>query len=339
MQPQPQHQRKRGAALLSAMLIVTLVATFAASALWQQWRAIEVETAERTRVQSHWILQGALDWARLILREDSIATDSDGTDNLAEPWAVPLEEARLATFLAAEAGTAHIADASTDTSAAFLAGSMTDMQSRLNLRNLVNPAGSPTSAAAPRQFARLFEYLGLPQQQLDTLMVQLRRALAQDDTEGNAPLLPENSAQLTWLGLPAETVAALAPYVTLLPIPTKINLNTASIEVLWASSDGLDMAQARSLVQARQTRHWRSVADAARFVGADKQASTSLTSAPINTHTHSVSSNYFEVTSRLRLDATVVQQRSLVLKQRGEAHTLWKTTMSAWEGLKNLSAP
>jgi len=316
-------RRASGAALLAAMLVVTLVATFAASALWQQWRAIEVETAERARVQSHWILQGALDWARLILREDSIAANSDGTDNLAEPWALPLEEARLSTFLAAEAGSTTVADASTDTSAAFLAGSMADMQARLNLRNLVNPEGSPTSAAAPRQFARLFEYLGLPPPQLEHLIAQLRRALAQEDTEGNAPLLPETMEQLGWLDLPTETITALAPYVTLLPIPTKINLNTASVEVIWASSDGLDMAQARSLVQARQTQHWRSITDAARFVGADTAES------PINGHIHSVSSSYFEVTGRLRLDAAFVQQRSLVLKQRAEAQTLWKTTMSA----------
>ena len=42
--------RARGAALLAAMLTVTLVATFAAAAMWQQWRAVEVETAERGRV-------------------------------------------------------------------------------------------------------------------------------------------------------------------------------------------------------------------------------------------------------------------------------------------------
>jgi general secretion pathway protein K len=53
------------------MVIVTLVATLAAGMVWQQWRAIEVETAERARVQSSWLLDGALDWARLILREDA----------------------------------------------------------------------------------------------------------------------------------------------------------------------------------------------------------------------------------------------------------------------------
>lgn len=66
-------RRQRGAALLAAMLTVTLVATLAASAMWQQWRAVEVETAERGRVQSAWILVGALDWSRLILASDGRA--------------------------------------------------------------------------------------------------------------------------------------------------------------------------------------------------------------------------------------------------------------------------
>ena len=63
--------RQRGAALLTAMIIVALVATLAGSMVWQQWRAIQVEAAERARTQPAWILSGALDWARLILREDA----------------------------------------------------------------------------------------------------------------------------------------------------------------------------------------------------------------------------------------------------------------------------
>ena len=65
------HARQAGAALLTAMLTVALVASLAAGALWQQWRSVEVEAAERARVQSLWLLTGALDGARLILREDS----------------------------------------------------------------------------------------------------------------------------------------------------------------------------------------------------------------------------------------------------------------------------
>ena len=70
-QPMANARRQRGAALLLAMLTVALVATLATAALWQQWRNVEIEASERSRLQASWILGGALDWARLILREDA----------------------------------------------------------------------------------------------------------------------------------------------------------------------------------------------------------------------------------------------------------------------------
>ena len=54
-------------------------------------------------------------------------------DDLGEPWATPLEEARLSTFLAADAN--NNADGGPE---AFLAGRIEDAQSRYNLRNLVS---------------------------------------------------------------------------------------------------------------------------------------------------------------------------------------------------------
>jgi len=332
---------QRGAALLAAMLTVTLVAAFASAAMWQQWRSVEVETAERARVQSAWILVGALDWSRLILREDSLARNGDGTDNLTEPWAVPLEEARLSTFLAAQRGVAQVEDASTDTANAFLSGQITDLQSRLNLRNLAS--NGQVNPVALRQFTRLFEYLGLPMQELTLLsqgmaQAQVQRsggigsgtgsgvptgAIGAGGTGGAvsasrnaaAPLLPQTVSQLTWWGLSAASVAALAPYATLLPVPTRVNVNTADAVVLWASIDKLDMADAQRLVQAREGNHFKTETDAARLIGSQAE----LTGA-----THSVSSSYFEVRGRLRLGTAVVEERSLVLKQRGLVRTLWR---------------
>ncbi|MDM7456560.1 MAG: type II secretion system protein GspK, partial [Tepidimonas sp.] len=90
----------RGAALLVALMLMALVATLAAGAWSLQWRAWHVERTERDRAQAAWLLTGALDWARLILREDGRASR---TDHLAEPWAVPLQPTRLSTFLRATA--------------------------------------------------------------------------------------------------------------------------------------------------------------------------------------------------------------------------------------------
>ena len=161
--------RQRGAALLAAMLTVTLVATFAAAALWQQWRATEVESAERGRVQAAWVLIGALDWSRLILREDARA---GGPDSLSEPWAVPLEEARLSSFLAEDKNIAS--DALEGLPDAFLSGRIVDAQSKLNVMNLVS-GGKPVKKSVAA-FSKLFELLGLPAQEVGLLTANLQRA-------------------------------------------------------------------------------------------------------------------------------------------------------------------
>ena len=303
---------QRGAALLLAMLIVTLVATFAASAMWQQWRAVEVETAERGHVQSAWILVGALDWSRLILREDG---RSGGADHLAEPWAVPLQEARLSTFLAADKNVSQVDDASTDTTEAFLSGQISDLQGRLNLRNLTGTATDQAGALA--QFARLFERLGLPRQELALLASGLQRAQAApaEDGSADAPLMPPTVSQLGWLGLTPATIAALSPHVTLLPVRTPVNINTANVDVLMAAIEGLDMASAQQIVQTRETRHFRSLEDARPLLGASyDRAAGSL----------AVASSYFEVRGRLRLGDAMVDERSLVRKIGMEVTTLWR---------------
>ncbi|WP_082517120.1 type II secretion system minor pseudopilin GspK [Acidovorax sp. Leaf78] len=301
----------RGAALLLAMLTVTLVATFAASAMWQQWRAVEVETAERARVQSAWILIGSLDFSRLILREDG---RSGGADHLAEPWAVPLQEARLSTFLAADKNVSQVDDASTDTTEAFLSGQITDAQGRLNLSNLV--VNGKVQDVGQRQFMRLFERLGLPQQELSALVDGMQRAQAAGSGDsGNAPLMPPSITQLGWLGLSQSTVLALTPHVSLLPPNTPVNINTAGIDVLLAAIAGLDMASAQKILQVRESRHFRTLSEVRELLGA---------TIDIPESTLAVASSYFEVRGRLRLGDAMVDERSLVRKQGIEVTTLWR---------------
>ena len=311
--PQPR-LRSKGAALLAAMLTVTLVATFAAAAMWQQWRNIEVETAERARIQSAWILIGALDWSRLILSEDCRPCSAD---HLAEPWAVPLEEARLSTFLAAQDGAA-VQDASTDTQDAFLSGRILDMQAHLNITSLVDRAALVPEVHA--QFERLFTQLDLPAEQLADLEQALLRATAAAAPDGSdAPLMPTRVEQLDWLGLPPSSASALAPYVTVLPARTTVNLNTASGEVLLAAIDGLDRAGAERLLNARETHPFRSLEDA----GALLEASTALNAKMVG-----FSSNYFEVQGRLRLGDAAVSERSLVQRSGTLVTTLWRTRVA-----------
>jgi len=340
-------RRERGAALLAAMLTVTLVATIAAAAMWRQWRAVEIEAAERTRVQSAWVLIGALDWARLILREDGRV---GGVDHLAEPWAVPLEEARLTSFLSAEKNIAS--DAIEGLPDAFMSGRIVDAQSKLNVSNLV-VGGRPVDSAVA-SFTKLFELLGLPTQEVSLLTSNLQRASAGlpqtpaagtgtttggasgtgtsggssspsdssagagsgSDSGGNTPLMPQQVSQLVWFGLSPQTVATLEPYVVILPAATPVNINTASAEVLAASVPGLDLASAKRLVIQRTARFFAKVEDAQQLIPES--------TAKFDNVQQSVATGYFEVIARLRLDRIWVQEHSLLKRDGTQVTVVWR---------------
>lgn len=301
-------RRQRGAAILLAMLTVALVATLASAALWRQWRAIEVEGSERARLQAGWILSGALDWARLILREDA---RTSSVDHLGEPWAVVLQESRLSSFLAQEG------QDTTDLDSVFLSGAITDAQSRMNLTNL--GVSGALSELDQQALARLFEQLGLATDELDRLTEQLllaQGATADTDSGARAPLRPQRLEQLRWLGLAPDTLRRLQPYLVLLPGRTPLNLNTAGAEVIAASIAGLELPDARKFVEARDKRPLRSLAEAQRLLPADMAA--------LAPSRFGVASRYFLVHGRLRIDAIVVEERSLLDRNGLGVFTIWR---------------
>ena len=120
-----------------------------------------------------------------------------------------------------------------------------------------------------------------------------------------------------WLGLAPETVAALEPYVAILPTITRVNLNTAPAEVIFAVIPGIRLADAQRLVAERERKHFADVNDAIALlpavvppaVGPDKNMLA-------------VGSNYFEVRGRLRFDDVVIEERSIVQKQNFNVLTL-----------------
>ena len=306
---------QRGAALLAAMLTVALVATFAAGALWQQWKAIEVESAERQRDQGRWLLTGALDWARVILREDALAGDVNlPTDHLAEPWAIALQEARLSSFLAAMPdGTSDPLEDDKRTQQVLLSGQINDMQGRLNVANLLQ--GEQLDRKTVLAFQRLFDVLGVPSTQLNLLTQGLVNAHKQNPS---SPLMPQRVSQLSWLGLSPQALQTLSPHITVLPSTTPVNLNTASAQVLYACVPALNWSQAQSLVQQRERQHWTSVDAFQKALGRPMNIDKSYS---VNTH-------YFEVLGRLRMSHTVLQERSLVQRDGQNLTVLWRESGS-----------
>lgn len=313
---------QHGAALLGAMLTVALVASLASAALWLQWRQVEVEIAERARAQNQWLMVGALDWTRLILAED--ARSALGVDHLGEPWALPVQEARLSSFLSQDRqwrpGDPEV----------FLSGQITDAQSRLNLASLVQDG--QISAVALTAWSRLFERLGLPPSELATLTQRWTQSLAASRDVGRksaagqaagspAALLPQRVDQLAWLGLSTSTLAQLQPYVTVLPVATAVNLNTASAPVLEAVVPGLDAGAAQALVEQRSRQPWNSLQEVAEALGPAGRL--------LDERQHSVRSRFFEIRGRLRIEQQEREELALVERMGSEVRMLWRVSAPA----------
>ena len=325
--PARQHRppsAQRGAALLLAMTLLALVASLAAGMVWQQWRAVQVESAERSRGQSTWILAGALDWTRLILRED---VRSGAVDHAGEPWATPLAEARLSSFLAADR------EASADSEVeAFLSGSITDAQARYNLRNLFTDEGQAV-ALERDTLGRLCAAAGLTPGDTERIITGLAGAwrarsatpagggssapgtgagAGASTSEEDTRVLPvQRFEHLAWLGLEPAVLQALRPLVDVLPTRTPVNLNTAGREVL-AAVLAVDAGTAERLVQARQQQA---------FERLEQVRALLPPGSPLESSRVSVGSQYFEVRGRLRLEDRVLEEASLV-RRRGTAEVL-----------------
>jgi general secretion pathway protein K len=248
---------QRGIALVTAVMIVAIAAAIAAQIAFahQIWFRQMENVADRDATD--WLRRGALHWASLALLEDAA---QNSIDHLGEPWAIGLP------ILPVEGGTIKV--------------SIEDAQSRFNLNSVVNSAGSstdPTSQANLQILKRLLESLRLDPSLADSLVDWI-------DTDSNA--LPGGAEDVYYLnlnppyraanrpmasvdelrlvrGFDAKTVAALLPYVTVLPpgAVSEINVNTASPMLLAALVQGLDLPTAQRIAEDRLGKPYNKVDD------------------------------------------------------------------------------
>jgi len=315
--------------LLMAMVIVTVVATLASSMVWQQWRAVQVESAERGRAQSQWLLVGALDFAIMVLKDDGRQIDKKAqavVDHLGEQWAQDLKEMRLSTFLAVDK------DNTDDAPDAFLSGKVVDFNARYNLRNLLEYSARPgavtINSAELDILRRLLTSLGedpnLAKRLADALVNATLAAMnTQQSFEilgeaglAKAPLMPQTIDQLPALvpSLDAAKVQKLQGYITLLPYvnppeQTSVNPNTAPKEVIAAVLN-IDTSTAEVIVRRRQSSYFTSIDEIQRLL----PGNITIPAAAGGTTTtwFDLLSSYFEVTGILRLEDQIMQERHLV---------------------------
>lgn len=234
---------QRGAAVVMAMLVVAVSAMLVSGAFLRQSAMARQVENEVAIGQGQRLLEGAVDWVRVILREDA---RTSAVDHLGEPWAVSLEQTRLDN----EGG-----------DAAWISGAIEDAQSRFNLCNLSGPTGPVASEVAV--LWRLLELVGANTMLAERIARRIDTAVvARSGTGEEVRVLPATLDDIA-IDDPAErdALARLRPFVTLLPVPSPINANTASAEVIAARFDNLSLVDARRLVESRARAYFRDMND------------------------------------------------------------------------------
>ena len=236
-------RQQRGVALITAVLVVAIGTMIAVNLMWEG--TLDLRRAESALAADQGLLyvQGAEAWAADILRQDLV--DSPDADHLGEQWAIELPP------LPVDGGT--------------ITGRLEDLQARFNLNNLVGADGMEDQLARS-QFERLLNHLeidpGLAGAVVDWLDpdTELRFPTGGEDvvyTSQDPPyrtansMITSTSELMAIAGFDRDIYRRLAPYVTVLPRGTKLNVNTASDVVLASLSDNLDLATAAALVEER----------------------------------------------------------------------------------------
>jgi general secretion pathway protein K len=346
---------QRGAAIISALLVVALSAILVSGMLWREQVQIRRIENQRLLAQAHWVSRGALDWTRLILRSEG--DTSAGITYLGGVWGVPIARTRLSDFLG-QIGEVRAQEGA----ATYISGSIEDAQAKYNLRNLVStpvPGALALDLQQIQSFQRLLQLLGINGQLARNTALQLRAGLQQSatrfqtganagapadptqmqggaaggnytdrpglqDTDENAHVAPLQMTGVDSLldvpGFTPDMVARLRPFVTYLPTITPVNMNTAPPEVIAAVVPGMNLSNAQAFVARRETVFFHNVSDvqlALRGAGVQEVS--------IDSNQLDVNSSYFLVHGRVEHERAEVDRTTLVYRD-----PLTHTTRIVW---------
>lgn len=239
--------RKRGVALITAMLITALAASVAASLSWDNALDVRRTMVMLYRDQAIQVAVGSEGWVRNILRDDQASSTSDHLDEI---WATEIP----ALPIDAQAVQGEIY------------GEIQDLQGRFNINNLIDASGQ-THQPSLEQFKRLLAALGLE----DRLAEIIADWLDADQTESipfgaedplytgltppyrtaNRPILSVSELAAVD-GMDRSSFDILLPHVTALPGRTPINVNTASAPVLQSLGSNITLSDAEGLIALRE---------------------------------------------------------------------------------------
>lgn len=280
--------RQRGVAIIGALVVVAVASVATASIVERQALLAETLTGERDRVQAKWLLRGGLDWSRIILLNDA---RRNPVTRKGAVWSQPIVGLEVST--------------PGDERKAYFSGQIEDEQGKLNIWALaVNGQVQAQELAA---LETLLAGLDLPSGLAGAMARRVADAQAGPLGQQTVPGLRTLGDLMVVDGMTPQIIDMLSAYLAILPQRTSINVNTASAEVLSAVVPGLQLAEARDLVEQRDRGIWfNSRAD---FI--NRLAKPGIT--PGNQI--GVNSEWFKVTGQVTLDLTVSDLQALLHRQ------------------------
>lgn len=236
-------RRNQGVALITALLIMALVATLTYALEWNNALDMRRTVVMLNRDQAVQVAMGAESWIQSILRQD--LEDSE-IDHLGEIWASDLPGLPI------------------DGGEVF--GAIEDLQGRFNINNLIGSDGEVDQPSL-EQMQRLLRVL-----QLDPRFAGITADWLDSNSEAGFPdgaedaiytsLSPPYRAANQVLssaselgaieGIDKATLDVLLPHIVALPGRTGINVNTATGPVLQSLDDDLSVTDIERLFAERE---------------------------------------------------------------------------------------
>ncbi len=239
---------QQGVAVIMVLLVLAIVAvTTAALVKRHQFnQAMTSHVIHLGQAKAH--IQGAEHFAAQLLQQDR---QDNNIDHLDETWA------QVSSPMPVEQG--------------FLSGRMNDLQGKFNINSVMlgNQVHSPSMGVFERllsqheldpQLSRyLADWLDVNvETQQGTLEDAYYLALPVGYRSTNQGLVDISELALV-RGFDAATLGLLKPYITALPLNSKINVNSAGPGLLIAMSATITNSQAQQLVTRRKLNYWANV--------------------------------------------------------------------------------
>ena len=249
-------KRKRGVALITAMLITALTGSLAAGLAWDNALDVRRTMTLLFHEQGMQVALGAESWIRNILRDDAIQSP---TDHLGELWASELPGLPV----------------DNDSVQGAVTGQIEDLNGRFNVNNLLDANGGIDEDVL-EQFRNLLialeiepRFAGLAADWIDADQDASFPDGAEDPIYTglmppyrtyNRPLV--NITELAALeGMDKASFDRLLPHITALPGRTNINVNTATFAVLQSLDASIDATTAESLMSQREEAGFANVSE------------------------------------------------------------------------------